>query len=141
MITAKVLGLALLAVCIIPLGCAKKHEPEGYRVVGYDAATHQWTILRNGTFGGKYLRKRMTVVCSFYQWGNHPMVEGPDQCDLNVGDMLIENYVGKGGEYLDVDEMPGDDTLAISEGDSSDPSRVRQQFNILKEEVLPEGAK
>ena len=32
-------------------------EPEGYRVIGYDAGSHQWTILRNGTFDGKYYGK------------------------------------------------------------------------------------
>jgi hypothetical protein len=38
-------------------------EPSGYRVVGFDAATNTWTIIRNGTFDGNYLVKRLTVAC------------------------------------------------------------------------------
>ena len=49
--------------------CEKKPEPDGYRVVGYDAGTHQWTIIRTGTFDGKYLTKRLTVICGFIQVG------------------------------------------------------------------------
>ena len=62
---------AFLALVTMSLGCTKKSEPEGYRVLSYDAATHQWVILRTGTFDGKCLTKRLTVVCSSYKWGDH----------------------------------------------------------------------
>ena len=66
--TSKNLFSLLLALFVIGIGCtSKKPEPEGYRVMSYDATTHHWTILRTGTFGGKYLRKRLTVVCSLVQ--------------------------------------------------------------------------
>jgi hypothetical protein len=48
---------ALLVLLLFSVGCTKKLGPEGYRVVGYDAPTHQWTILRDGTFDVKYLTK------------------------------------------------------------------------------------
>jgi hypothetical protein len=111
----------LLAVFMLPPGCTKKPQPEGYRVLSYDAPTHQWIILRNGTFDGKYLTKRLTVACSSYKWGDHEAVTGPDACHLQVGRMMI----------------PGG-TLSITEGDG--PDRVVQQFTILKYEVLPDNA-
>lgn len=60
-------------------GCAKTAEPEGYRVVSFDAATHQWLIIRNGTFDGKYLEKRITAVCSFYKSDNHEAITGAEK--------------------------------------------------------------
>lgn len=127
-----------LLVFTITLGCAKKKtEPEGYRVMAYEAATHQWTILRTGTFGGKYLRKRLVVVCDFYKWDNHEPVKGPDACHLVVGRLIVPNPLPKDkrSEFLDVFEMP-DEVLSITEGDGND--RVMQQFTILKYEVLPD---
>jgi len=118
---------------------ARHTEPEGYRVVGYDAASHQWTILRNGTFDGKYVEKRMTVVCNFYKWGNHKMVTGPDACNLQVGKMIIPNPFppeGKRQEFIDAFEEPGEEALCIAEGVDAD--RVSQRFKILKCEVLSE---
>jgi hypothetical protein len=138
--TAKILTPVLLAFSWF-LGCTKKPEAEGYRVLSYDAPTHQWVILRNGTFDGKYLTKRITVVCSFYKWGDHEAVEGPDACHLQVGRMMIPNPfppAEKGQEFLDIFEMPTE-TLAITEGEGAD--RVQQQFTILKYEVLPDNAK
>jgi hypothetical protein len=128
----------LLSALVVSLGCKKRSEPEGYRVVGYDATAHEWTILRNGTFNGKYLTKRLTVVCSSYKWGDHEAITGPDACHLQVGRMMIPNPLppeGKRQEFLDIYEMPGE-TLSITEGDG--PDRVVQQFSILKYEVLPD---
>ena len=138
---AKALTIVLLASFVVFLGCTKKPEAEGYRIISYDAATHQWVIIRNGTFDGKYLTKRITVVCSFYKWGDHEAVEGPDACHLQVGRMMIPNSWSppkKGEQYLDIFEMPSE-TLAITEGEGTE--RVQQQFTILKYEVLPDNAK
>jgi len=134
-ITAALLGL------LISTGCKKQQQPErdGYRVVGYDGATHQWTIMRNGVFDGKYLRKRLTVICNFYQWGDHEASDGEKACHLQVGELIVPNpFPGKGNEqqFVDVDEMP-DEVLSIVEGSGAD--RVNQQFRILKYEVLPDG--
>jgi hypothetical protein len=115
-------------------------EPEGYRVVGYDAATHQWTILRTGVFDGKYLTKRLVVVCSLYRSGDREAVTGPDACHLQVGNIIVPNPMppeGKREQFVDVYEMPGE-TLSITQGDRA--NRVVQQFDILKYEVLPDGA-
>ncbi len=138
--TANKLTPTLLVLFMVLLGCTKKPEPEGYRVVAYDASTHQWTILRTGTFDGKYLTKRLTVICSLYKWGDHESVTGPEACHLQVGRMIIPNSLppeGKRQEFVDVYEMSSE-TLSITEGDGAD--RVNQQFAILKYEVLPDNA-
>jgi hypothetical protein len=126
-----------LAVLAVSFGCTKKKpELEGYRVVSYDAATGRWIIIRNGTFDGKYLTKRITLVCDFYKWGDHEAVVGPDACNLRVGQMMVPNPFpgeGKRKDFLDIWEM-SPDRLSITEGDG--PDRVNQQFTILKEEVL-----
>ena len=138
--TAKKLRFALLTLLALSPGCTKKPEAEGYRVLSYDAGTHQWIILRTGTFDGKYLTKRLTVVCSSYKWGDHEPVTGTEACHLQVGRLIIPNPLppaGKRSEFLDVFEMPSE-TLSITEGDGAD--RVMQQFAILKYEVLPDNA-
>jgi hypothetical protein len=130
----------LAPLLILCLCCAseKKAEPDGYRVVGYDASTHQWTIIRTGTFDGKYLRKRLTVICASYKWGDHQLVTGPEACHLQVGRLIIPNPFTsqeKRQDFVDVSEMP-EEVLSITEGEG--PDRVMQQFNILKYEVLPD---
>jgi hypothetical protein len=47
-------------------------EPSGYRVVGFDAATNTWTIIRNGTFTGKYLVVRLTIACQAHKYADGP---------------------------------------------------------------------
>jgi len=139
-LSKKLLIPLLLALFIGSLGCTKKPEAEGYRIISYDAATHQWIILRTGTFDGKYLTKRITVVCSFFKWGDHGTVTGPDACHLQVGQMMSPNPFppeGKRDEFLDISEMP-DEVLSITQGEGT--NRVMQQFNILKYEVLPDNA-
>jgi hypothetical protein len=127
----------LLAVLALASSCTKKQpEVEGYRVASYDSTTGKWIIIRNGTFDGKYLRKRITAVCAFYKWGDHEAVAGAQACSLRVGQMLVPNPLpgeGKRGDFMDIWE-PSPDTLSITTGDGSD--RVLQQFTILKEEVL-----
>lgn len=137
---AKTLAAVLLTLLMLSVACSKKPEAEGYRVVSYTAATHQWIILRTGTFDGKYLTKRLTVVCSSYKWGDHEAVTGPEACHLQVGRMIIPNPLpreGKRQEFLEVFEEPSG-MLSIIEGDGAD--RVAQQFAILKYEVLPDNA-
>ncbi len=115
---------------------AKKPEQEGYQVVSYDAATHQWVILRNGTFDGKYMTKRITVVCNSFHWANHELVTGPDACDLQVGSMIIPNpFPKKPQDFIDVIE-DSSQVLGITKGYGAD--QVSQQFKILKYEVLPD---
>ena len=101
----------------------KNPEPEGYRVVSYDAATHQWVILRNGTFDGKYMTKRITVVC-------YSILEGPDTCHLQVGNIIIPNRVTERLSSVD----RSDELLIITNGYDAH----EQYFKILKYEVLPD---
>jgi len=104
----------------------KNPEPEGYRVVSYDAATHQWIILRKGTFDGKYMTKRITVVCYSVL-----MDKGPDACHLQVGNMITPNLVTERLSSID----RSDELLVITNGYDAHES---QYFKILKYEVLPD---
>jgi len=120
---------------------AHQAEPEGYRVLSYDSESHQWAILRNGTFDGKYLRKRITVLCNSFKMGDLEAVTGPDVCHLQVGRMIISNRFPpeeKRQDFVDIHEMPGG-VLTLTEGYGAD--RVMQQFKILKYEVLAESHK
>jgi hypothetical protein len=131
---------ALLLALAALLGCTKQApEQEGYRVISYDGTTHQWTILRSGMFDGKYLRKRLVVVCDSYKWGRHESVKGPEACHLQVGRLIVPDQTPDDPKaFVDVFEMPSE-TLAITEGYGDD--RVSQQFTIIKYEVLPDEGK
>ena len=99
-------------------------------------ATGKWVIIRTGTFGGKFLRKRMTVLCDFYKWGDHATVTGPGACDLQVGRFMVPKLTKADDPFEStyIWELSAD-RLAITDGDG--PDRVSQQFVILKNEVLP----
>ena len=66
------------------------------------------------------------------------MVEGPNACDLHVGETIIVHHEpdaqGTYAGFVDVWEM-SPDRLAVVHGDG--PDKVSQQFIILKNEVLP----
>ena len=127
----------LLIVVFLNVGCAKKPIVEGYRVVSFDATTGKWTILRNGTFDGAYLTKRITAVCDFYKWGDRESVSGPNACSLNVGRLMVPKYVfdEKGTIKTQLYIFEDSDRLSIIEG--VDDDRISQQFFILKNEVIP----
>jgi hypothetical protein len=75
------------------------------------------------------------VICSFYKWGNHEAVDGPEACHLQVGHLIVPNPFAKNrDDFLLVQEMPSE-VLSITEGDGE--NQVMQQFSILKYEVLP----
>jgi hypothetical protein len=123
-------------VLTLSLGCKKVREPEGYRVVSFDAASHQWTIIRNGTFDGKYMTKQLVVVCMFYKWGEHETVDGPDACHLQVGRLIVPSLESGNADknhFITVFEMPNE-TLSITEGSGDD--RVMQQFKIVSYNVV-----
>ena len=121
---------------VLSCGCKKAHEPEGYRVVSYEAASHLWTIIGNGTFDGKYMTKKLVVVCTLYKWGEHETVNGPDACHLQVGRLIVPS-LGSGNadknHFITVFEMPNE-ILSITEGSGDD--RVMQQFKILSYDVV-----
>jgi len=129
-----VVGLAWQLKTLIDANRQQTSELEGYRVVGYEAATHEWTILRNGTFDGKYLKKRISVICESYTWAGHQSVWGPEACHLQVGQLIKPNPMPENArDFVDVFEMPGE-ILSITEGHNAE--EVMQQFKILKYEVL-----
>ena len=130
------IGLLVSGLLILSSCKKKDSELEGYRVTSYDGGTHEWTIIRTGTFDGKFQRKRLIVICNFYQWGNRPAVDGPEQCHLGVGQLLVPNPFppkDKPESYLDVFEMPTE-VLSITQGTGED--RITQQFQIIKYELL-----
>ena len=107
---------------------------EGYRVVSYDAQTHQWTLLRTGTFNGERVTKRLVAVCSSYRWGSHAPLYGPEECHLVVGRLIVPNPLPKDPtDFVDVDEMVTED-LDITE--RSGEEQTSQMFKILKNEVV-----
>jgi hypothetical protein len=127
--------LLLFSALALSFGC-RRHEVEGYRVDSYDAVTGRWVLPRNGTFDGKYLTKRLVVVCDFYKWGQREAVVGSTACNLRVGQMMVPNPLpgeGKRSEFLDIWEM-SPDRLSITEGTEDD--LIMQQFIILREEVV-----
>jgi hypothetical protein len=129
-----------LMVAVFMAGCTKKPVIEGYRVMSFDSTTGTYIILRNGTFDGKYLTKRITAVCQFYKWGSRETVNGPNVCALKVGSTLVPRFDTNGKDrvtsLLIVFEDPG--FLSVVEGTGED--RVLQGFTILKDEVVSEYA-
>ena len=109
--------------------------------MSYDAKTGQYVIIRTGTFSNRdgtdptFVRKRLTVVCLSYQWGEHEVVRGPNACSLSVG-RLYKMNMKPGPDLLITLEDPGNVyTFSIAEGDGD--NRVIQLFSVLKYEVLP----
>ena len=127
----------MVIVIVVHIGCAKK-AVEGYRIMSFDSATGQWVILRNGTFDGKYLTKRITAVCEYYKWGSRERVTGPTACSLRVGSLMIPRYAKdeKGNVKTILYMFEDPDYLSIIEGDGDD--RIMQGLRILKNEVVPE---
>jgi hypothetical protein len=62
-------------------------QPEGHRVTAYNSTTHEWTIIRTGTFDGEFQKKRLVVVCKYFVNGDEHR-HRPDACDLHVGQFL-----------------------------------------------------
>jgi hypothetical protein len=116
-------------------GCKAKREPEGYRVVSYDGATQQWTIIRTETINGEHLRKRLIVGCLLYQKGKDDMRDGPNACELQVGRTLVPNLHPTGvnrATYMNVEQLGTGFYIAEGWGDDL----VSQQFKIIKESLL-----
>lgn len=133
--------LILLSSAAMISGCKKVSppEPEGYRVVSYDFNTGQWVVIRTAIFDGKRIRKRLTMVCDFYKWGDRDPATGPHACELHVGELMVPHHQpdaqGTYQNFVDVWEMSAD-RLSVVHGDG--PDKVSQQFVILRNEVVPD---
>lgn len=126
-------AVIMLFATLASLGACRS-EPEGYRVVAYDASTSEWTIIRTGVFDGKFLKKRMVVVCEFYrQAAAEHAVLGRTACHLQVGRLMVPNPTGKGEQHLDISELPNE-ALIIVQGEGL--NEVTQSFSIHKYEVV-----
>jgi hypothetical protein len=112
-------------------------EPTGYRVVGYEAATMTWTILRNGTFSGKYLVKRMVVRCSARDYGDGQLLRG-QYCGLQVGRLYHWYKACDNGIVEMISEFSSAGALALQLTLGSGKESDTQFFDILKEDVLPD---
>ena len=124
-----------IALVIPSVGHGAEQRSAGYRVLSYDAKTHEWTILRDGVFDGEYQRKQLVVECVMYRWGNREPVNSAEACDLQIGRLMVPNPFSKVPEdFLDISEFSAD-TLSITSGKK--PDRVRQLFKIRKYELLP----
>lgn len=111
-------------------------EPSGYRVVGFDGATNTWTIIRNGTFNGKYLVVRLTVACQAHKYADGDLLRGRDQCALQVGRLFHWYKSCDGGDFEMVSESAWFPLLQITEGRK--PNQETQLFDILRYEALPD---
>ena len=130
--------IVVLLLLLLPFGCAKRQETadsyktaESYQIVSHQAASGEWVIIRVNN--ENHSRIQITAVCDFYKWGEHEPVEGPDSCDLVVGDTLVPNRFPKDGQiFLDIWQLG--DTLFITRGDG--PGRVSQQFSVRSAQVM-----
>ena len=122
----------LFLVLALPLACDRKEVvSESYRVVSHDASSGEWVIVR--TNNENHTQVEIRAICDFYKWGDHEPVEGPNSCDLVVGQSFVPNRLKtRPGEFLDV--WQSGDTLFITRGD--DPGRVHQQFSIRSAKVV-----
>ena len=79
----------ILAVVVLASGGAAAAENEivaqSYRVMAYDTRTHHYTIHSNGKLDGKYLIKKIVVICASSQSQSRGRVMGEAACDLSVG--------------------------------------------------------
>jgi hypothetical protein len=131
-------AVVLAVVTLNNSGCTHKPIVEGYRVMSFDSTTGQWVILRNGTFDGKYLTKRMTVVCEFYKWGNRERVNGPNACSLRVGSLMVPRYLLDDKKNVETVLYMFEDSDYLSTVEGTGDDQVMQGFKILKNEVVPE---
>jgi len=127
----------LLLTLVIQVSCTRqqhqsKEEPaELYEVVSHQASSGEWVIVRVNN--EEHTRVQITAVCDFYKWGDYEPVEGPDACDLSVGQKLIPNRLGtRPGEFVDIWQLG--DTLFITRGKG--PDRVHQQFSVRSAKVM-----
>jgi hypothetical protein len=116
---------------------------EGYQVVGYDAASKTWTILRTETLDGASLVKRIIVGCRTHKYGNGETLQGRDYCSLEVGRLYGWKSCDNGDiEMVDENFKTGPPTLVITEGHGWDtqfnPNYEIQVFEILRYEAIPD---
>jgi len=116
---------------------------EGYRVVGYGAASKTWTILRTETLDGASLVKRIIVGCRTHKYGDGETLQGRDFCSLQVGRLYNWKSCDNGDiEMVDENFKTEPPTLVITEGRGWDtqfkPNYEIQVFAILRYEALPD---
>jgi hypothetical protein len=115
----------------------------GYQVVGYDAPSKTWTILRTETLDGASLAKRLIVACRTRKYGDGQTLQGRDFCSLQVGRLYSWKSCDNGDiEMVDENFKTEPPTLVITEGHGWDTQFKRnyeiQVFAILRYEALPD---
>jgi hypothetical protein len=130
-------GMVLIITTIMAGVTVAQPQPtsEGYRVRAYDGRTHQYTIHRDVTFDGKYMVKKIVMICKLYQIGNYQPVTDATVCELPIGKFYPSHRPReeKGG-FLLISEQ--NDRLSITEGIGA--NRILQSFTVLSIEVLPD---
>jgi hypothetical protein len=130
-------GMVLIITTMMAGAAVAQPQPtsEGYRVMAYDGRAHQYTIHRNGTVDGKYMVKKIVMICKLYQVGNYQPVTDATICELPIG-KFYPSYrprEEKGG-FLLISEQ--NDRFSITEGIGA--HRILQSFTVLSIEVLPD---
>jgi hypothetical protein len=104
---------------------------ERYEIVSYEPSG-EWVI--HHVVNAGHTRVKITALCQSYKWADKPAVEGPDSCDLIVGQTLVPNRLRmRPGEFLDIWQL-GEQTLFMRRGEGADV--VSQQFSIVSAKVL-----
>jgi hypothetical protein len=130
-----VLLLFALVTLMYLTGCKNKSEPYGYRVVGFDSTSGEWTLVHTDTVDGKLLRQRLVVVCKYAKWPDHEG-SGKDACHLQVGELMVPTLSPsevKAGHPVIAMEW-NDGSLTFEEG--SGTNEVYQSFEIKKSEII-----
>ena len=133
--------VVLLALALSLAASAQTMQPEGYRVTAYNSQTHEWTIIRTGTFDGEFQKKKIVVLCQWFEDENGRRTDGPDACSLRVGQFMKHDLsriaaLKSGKPWLAniATVMELDDTLLVSEG-SVHPT-TSQVFRVKKIELV-----
>jgi hypothetical protein len=122
----------LIAFCLLtpPTRAA---QPEGYRVTAYNGNTHQWTLIRNGTFAGGYQVKKLVVQCKWLVNTDLSRTYGPQACALQVGQFFgFKISLDPNAPLVNVDDLG--DTLLITEGTLH--RNTKQVFGIVSERLI-----
>ena len=124
--------LFLICLPLFLLACGKPKSEDYWKILSMDENRHFTVIHINRA---RHEQTRYLLECSYYKWGDHEMVKGPDSCSIYVGQVLVPKRDAKDPQaFVDVDGSQND-WLIITEGSGQD--RVTQGFKVLSAQLEP----
>ena len=121
-----------IAMTFLLISCSsdKSEPPVSYKVNSHVASSGEWVLIRIDN--EKRNRVTITAICDFYKWAEHERVDGPDSCNLVVGQTLVPVPFPKDRrDFLDIWQLG--DKLFITQDEG--PNRIHQQFSIKSAQV------